>query len=148
MPGAEDLEDSGNAASVKSAKLSGIFLKEEFAQRIQEKAEGLKRIHRKEPLIFLTMHSYLIPKVSGLSSQLPAGDLMGESQRRLDYDRLLNFVKTSTAREIYIDPIEKTPKESNYYFQFYAKLLNDVQEVYTFDRSIDGWEVWVRKDSR
>jgi hypothetical protein len=84
-------KDSGNAASVKSAKLSGIFLKEEFAQRIQEKAEGLKRIHRKEPLIFLTMHSYLIPKVSGLSSQLPAGDLMGESQRRLDYDRLLNL---------------------------------------------------------
>jgi len=139
---------TGNSNSVKAAEVSGIFIKEEIAEKIQQKAEGLQRFNRSEPLVFLTLHSYLIPKVAGLYSQLPAGDLMGESQRRLDYDRLVNSVKTSAAKEIYVDPLEETSEEPNYYFLFYKMLLNDVQDTYSFDRSADGWEVWVRKDAR
>lgn len=137
----------GLALPPGTAELSGIILRKDLAKQIEAKARALVRIGRAEPLMFLTLHSYLIPKLSGLTPDLPIGDLVGESLKRSDYDQFLNYVKTSTAREIYVDPLEESDRGTNYYFDFYTMLLHDLEAAYRFDRSVDGWEIWVRKDT-
>jgi hypothetical protein len=137
----------GLALPPGTAELSGIILRKDLAKQIEAKTRALVRIGRDERSMFLTLHSYLIPKLSGLPPDLPIGDLVGESLKRSDYDRFLNYVKTSTAREIYVDPLEESDRGTNYYFDFYTMLLHDLEAAYRFDRSVDGWEIWVRKDT-
>ncbi len=131
-----------------TVELSGVILRKEAASEIEAKAHALARFRRVDPVIFLTLHSYLIPKVSGVYPQLPVGDLVGESLSKSDYDRLLNYVKASGASEIYVDPISRAVQEgdSNPYFEFYRKFLRDIQAAYRADRFVDGWEIWMRRD--
>jgi hypothetical protein len=137
----------GLALSPGTAELSGIILHEDLAKQIVAKTRALVQIGQSERLIFLTLHSYLIPKLSGLAPDLPVGDLVGEALKRSDYDRFLNYVKTSTAPEIYVDPLEESDRGANYYLDFYTMLLHDLKSAYRFDRSVDGWEIWVRNDA-
>jgi hypothetical protein len=126
--------------------VSGVILSDHTAANIATKANALANMHR-PPVTFLTLHSYLIPKVSGLSSWLPAGDLVGEALTKPDYDRILRFLTVLGAHEIYVDPIGRDVRDwySEPYVDFYGKLLDDVRVIYRPDRVVDGWEVWVRR---
>jgi hypothetical protein len=47
---------------------SGVVLSVETVPEIERKAQALARFKRGDPIIYLTLHSYLIPKLSGVSS--------------------------------------------------------------------------------
>ena len=133
-----------------TVELSGVILGEEEAHNIEAKAQALARLRRVDPVIFLTLHSYLIPKVSGISSQIPVGDLLAESLNKSDYDQLLNHIKASGVSEIYVDHPNPDRDTRNRFLNpcldFFEKLLLDLQVVYRADRSVDGWEIWVKKE--
>jgi hypothetical protein len=145
------LQDSFKALAPRLARkphtreLSGIVVSEEAADEIEAKARGLARLSHGRPVIYLTPHCYLIPKVSGIYSELPVGDPFGESLAKGDYHRLLDYIRASGASEIYVDPPGQGPPEDyNAVVNFYNMLLLDLRDAYQFDRFADGWQIWVR----
>jgi hypothetical protein len=136
-----------------SEEVSGVIVRQDIARAITQKANALQQL-RSEPVVFLTLHSYLIPKVAGVYSQIPIGDLVGENLDRADYEQFVNYLLMSSAKEIYVDPPSKeTPvttgtrhfRSERYYFEFYEKLLSDLSSTYRRDRTTGGWEVWIRR---
>lgn len=124
-----------------------MIVRQDFARAITQKANALRQLPS-EPVVFLTLHSYVIPKVAGVYSQIPIGDLVGENLDRADYEQFVNYLVKSPAKEIYVDPPSKrTPVGYPvlYYFEFYEKLLSDLGSTYRRDRTMDGWEVWIRR---
>ena len=119
-----------------------------LAQEIKAKSQALARFHRGDPVIFLTLHTYLIPKVSGVCSQIPIGDLLGETMTKGEDDGVLDYIKASEASEIYVDPPPEDTKErvGNYQVKLFEKLLLDLKVAYRADRFVGGWNVWVRKN--
>jgi hypothetical protein len=160
------VKDEFRATAPRSARgpgtveLSGVILDEELARDVEQKARALARSRRDGPVIYLTLHSYLIPKLSGISSRIPVGDLLAECLNKNDYDRLIGHIEASGAREIYVDPsgLVPGPRDRNLVLQrsgavvlgpsldFFQRLLRDLRGVYHADRSADGWEIWVRTD--
>jgi hypothetical protein len=130
-----------------TVEISGVILRDDAASELTMKSRSLAGISDGRPLIFLTPHSYMIPKLSGVYPQLPAGDLFGESSNRTDYDRLVNYIKTAGARSIYVDPSgrDAAVHGSHPYFAFYAMLLRDIGTEYRANGSMDGWEIWIRQ---
>jgi hypothetical protein len=128
-------------------ELSGLILNRETANEIETKARALHRLSHDKQVIYLTMHSYLMPKVSGICSWLPIGDIIAETLTEREYEQLLDYIKLSGTREIFIDPLD-IKSESGLLESFvdtYRRLLLDLRPLYQFDRSVDGWEIWVRK---
>jgi hypothetical protein len=131
-----------------TVELSGVILREEIGNELTTKTRGLIRIGQERPLIFLTPHSYMIPKLSGLHAQFPGGDLFGESLTKRQYDGLVTYIKATRARAIYVDPVVRdvpTYQSYHWYFAFYDMLLRDIGTEYRANGYIDGWEIWVRK---
>jgi hypothetical protein len=127
-----------------SEEVSGMIVRQDFARAITEKANALRQL-RSEPVVFLTLHSYLMPKVAGVYSQIPIGDLVGENLDRADYEQCANYLVKSPAKEIYVDPPSKGTPVTRCYFEFYEKLLSDLSSTFRRDRTTDGWEVWIRR---
>jgi hypothetical protein len=127
-----------------SEEVSGMIVRHDFAQAITQKANALRQIHS-GPVVFLTLHSYLMPKIAGVYSEIPIGDLVGENLDRADYEQFVNYLVMSPAKEIYVDPPSKGTPVTRYYFEFYEKLLSDLSSTYRRDRTIGGWEVWTRR---
>ena len=129
-------------------ELSGVILDRETAREIETKARALARLSHGKPVIYLTMHSYLMPEISGVSSELPIGDIVAETLTESEYGRLLDFIKLSGASEILVDPPGKEAESGvlKDFVEPYRQLLVDLRSVYQFDRSDEGWEIWVRKD--
>jgi hypothetical protein len=131
-------------------ELNGVIVSEATAQHLQSKASALMTHGAVEGPMFLTLHSYLIPKLAHLSSRLPIGDLVGETLNRKDYEHLVDYVKTSNAPEIYVDSIGSDAGEgwpSSQYIDFYRMFLHDVQGGYRRDQVAGGWELWKKNDT-
>src|SRR5262249_30549346 len=100
VPGEKALVAGATGAGA-DADVSGLIMNKPVAEAIESKAHALSRLPKTDPFIFLTPHSYLIPKIARVYPELPVGDLVGESVSRGDYDRLLNHIMASRARQIY-----------------------------------------------
>jgi hypothetical protein len=123
-------------------ELSGVVLSKALAEHL--KAQTTILVASKSP-VFLTLHSYLIPKVAGMSSRVPVGDLVAETLYRKDYDLLINYMRTSETQEIYVDPA--TNHDESYatpYFDFYRMVLRDLETDFHRDHLSQLWEVWTR----
>jgi hypothetical protein len=137
----------GPPAYSDHAPVSGIVVDEKLASEIESKARAIARVGSAGPVIYVTMHSYLIPKVSGVNSALPiVGGLLFETWTRKDYERLLVFIRNSGAHAIYIDPPDpRAEGQMRYALDYYRKLLLDLQDGYRPDHTMDGWEVWTKR---
>jgi len=132
--------------------LSGIFLERTGAQGLSSRADYI-RARSGEPIVYLTADSYLMPKLSGVFSAMPAIDFCWESLTRASYERTLNAIVRSSSRRIYFDASNTAepfvspslPKFDQLCGPFYRYVRRDLQDTFEYTRTEHGWEVWTRR---
>ncbi len=139
-----------------ATRLSGVYFpNERRAAELWVKARFLKSLDRSRPVIYLTVDSYLIPKVSGVWPALPLVDVFWESLTPRQYAKLLRRIVASGVDVIYFDsdesiasyrtplhpPLPPLPGSR----EFFRELRKDLAPHFERSEVTSGWEVWKRR---
>jgi hypothetical protein len=142
-----------NAATL----LSGVYFPNgRRAAVVREKAAFLSEVGRKGPVIYFTVDSYLVPKLSGVWSAVPMSDVYWESTTRRQYNKLLKRVVSSGAEKIYFDSEESVIRQPSPRYprptpsipgllEFHRQLRQDLSRYYERESVVHGWERWRRR---
>ena len=136
-----------------AVRLSGVdFPRSHRAAEIVRKAAYLREQARGQPLIYFTVDSYLVPKISGVWAALPASEVFWESVTRPQYERLIQRVIRSDAAYLYFDDEESiSPRQTSTVpmdkplpgtREFFRQLRVDLSPHYELETVVGGWERW------
>jgi hypothetical protein len=129
-----------------SAYVGKAYLPLAYAQDLTRRADYLR--HKADAaggrVVYFTVDSYLMPRVSGVLSWQEFPDPV-EALDRATYHRLLESVFASGQREIYVDARDAGSLVW-YGTEVFTLLRNDLAACYRLERVEEGWEVWVRDD--
>ena len=140
-----------------AAVLSGVYFPNGLrAQFVEKKAAYLRKASARGQVVYFTVDSYLIPKVSGVPSKIPVADAYWESRTSQEYERLLRCVVGSAADTIYFDsdesiayPAEPSNPDAALPFpgmhDFYRRLRTDLSRHFQPAGVVNGWERWQRR---
>jgi hypothetical protein len=130
-----------------------------------EKARYLSELGPSSKIAYLTVNPYLIPKVSGVWSDLPFVDTFWESITKRQFEKLWKELIKPERTRVLIDseasitngdPLPGVAVNAEYSVpkliqaprQFFAWLREELQQHYVKVREIHGWEEWHRKPPR
>jgi hypothetical protein len=123
--------------------VSGVFVEPAGGAAVLEKAATVAA-RRAEAPVYFTSDSWLVPKVAGVFSAVPAVDACWESMTRAAYRRIVDAVLASPTSRVYFDP----PGTPAYYSDcalFYERLRADLSGRFARGPDEGGWEAWVRR---
>jgi hypothetical protein len=124
-------------------EVSGVWVEPSGGAAVLAKAATIAG-RRGEAPVYFTSDSWLVPKVAGVFSAVPAVDACWESMTRTAYRRIVDAVLASPASRVYFDP----PGTPSYYTDcapFYERLRADLSGRFVKGGDEGGWEVWVRR---
>ncbi len=120
--------------------LSGVMFDRHAAQSLEDKAAYLRRHANGLPSPYIARDSYLIPKLSGVQTSLPFGDLLADSVTESNYLANLSAVYRQKD-DLLVERVEPTDP---YYDGFYAQFLADLTPTFEPIGRQAGWEFWAK----
>jgi hypothetical protein len=102
------------------------------------------RARSAEPPVYLTADSYLVPKLSGVFSAMPALDFCWQSLDRTTYERALDAIVRSPSGRVYLDA-ESVGAFNTVCGPFYGQVRQDLGRSFDKMGEEEGWEVWKRR---
>jgi len=123
--------------------VSGVFLPREAAEELPRRAAYIQA-RSAEPPAYLTADSYLIPKLSGVFSAMPALDFCWQSLDRTTYERALDAIVHSPSGRVYLDA-ESVGAFHTVCGAFYGLVRQDLGRAFDKTGEEEGWEVWTRR---
>ena len=146
VPGLKQLS---RGPSEKTAyKLSGVFMQRDVALALQEKANYLKQHSSNGVAPYLTVQSFLIPKMSGIRSTFLFDDLFCGTLFESDLANRIDNIQKNGPPTLLIDaPDSILCKRSPARLTFINQLRSGISKQYIFVESACGWETWRRLPS-
>jgi hypothetical protein len=132
----------GDAKPVDQPKMSKAYLPRDYAHSLRERADYLRAVAKGKRVVYFTLDSYLMPRISNVLPLQPYADPI-EALTRTSYDRLLNSVLKAPVEELYVDA--RNASELIWYGGMYDLLRRDLSRRFDRERVEHGWEVWKRR---
>ena len=124
-----------------AALVGGAYLREPRADEVLRRARYIAARSASSP-VFLTVDSYLVPKLSGVFSAMPAVDFCWEALTRESYERTLSWI--ARAPRVYFDGPASGASET-VCGVFYDLVRADLRDRFDRTGEEEGWEVWTRR---
>ncbi len=135
-------------SAIKPARLvSGVYLAEDVAAELEQKAAFIKAASQSSPAVYFTANSFLIPKLSGVLPPLPFSDTFTEVVTKKDYKKLIALVLKRAPERIYFDAPGCRLTGGKGWRLYYQQLRQDLSEHYEKQGEDQGWEIWVRRSA-
>jgi hypothetical protein len=131
----------GNASRL----VSGVFLPTAGAENLIAQARFLAQSSTGESPFYITQNSFLMPKLSGDISHVPAMDFLWETTTLEKYHDMVESIIESEPHRIYLDSSESLALGSFPYTGIYSQLRIDLSAQYHPTAVKDGWQIWERK---
>ncbi len=136
------LVERGELMSPNQRRISKAYLPKAYADSLQDRAAYLRKVARGRRLVYFTVDSYMMPRLSNvLPLQLYPDP--SEAFTRSSYDRLLNSVLKAPVNEVYVD--SRNAAELVWYGQMFDLLRRDLSRRFQRDGIEHGWEIWRRR---
>jgi hypothetical protein len=132
----------GELGKRKPPRISRVYLPQSYAESLRDRAGYLREKSGGRRLIYFTVDSYLMPRLSGVLPLQPYTDPI-EALTRSRYDRLLNAVVTAPVDEVYVDG--RNAAELIWYGGMFDLLRRDLGRQFDRVGLEHGWEVWRRR---
>lgn len=123
-------------------RLSGVCMPPPLAAALTAKAAALRELALREPLLYLTADSYLVPALSGVPQRLTQRDAFAETIRKDDFDRLAADIVALRPRSVLFDDPQALTHGYDFHRQFYARLRTAISSAYERAATQGGWEIW------
>jgi hypothetical protein len=123
-------------------RISKAYLASAYARSLQDRASYLRSKARGGRLVYFTVDSYLMPRVSTVLPLQEFADPI-EALTRSSYDRLLHSVLKAPVDEVYIDA--RNAADLIWYGGIFDLLRRDLSRRFERDGVEHGWEVWRRR---
>ena len=123
-------------------RISKAYMAPSYARSLKDRADYLRSTARGRRLVYFTVDSYLMPRVSGV---LPLQEFADPSEAltRSSYDRLLYSVLKAPVDEVYID--SRNAADLIWYGGIFDLLRRDLSRRFQYDGIEHGWEIWRRR---
>jgi hypothetical protein len=123
-------------------RISKAYLSKSYADSLQDRAAYLRKVARGRRLVYFTVDSYLMPR---LSSVLPLQQYPDpiEAHTKPSYDRLLSFVLKAPVNEVYVD--SRNAADLIWYGRIFDLLRRDLSRRFQCEGIEHGWEIWRRR---
>ena len=123
-------------------RISKAYLPQTYADSLRDRAAYLRRVAQGRRLVYFTVDSYLMPR---LSSVLPLQRYSDPSEAftKSSYDRLLNSVVKAPVNEVYVDA--RNAADLVWYGKMFDLLRRDLSRRFECEGIEHGWEVWRRR---
>jgi hypothetical protein len=123
-------------------RISKAYMAPAYAHSLKDRADFLRSAARGHRLVYFTVDSYLMPRVSGV---LPLQEFADPSEAltRSSYDRLLYSVLKAPVDEVYID--SRNAADLIWYGGMFDLLRRDLSRRFQRDGVEHGWEIWRRR---
>jgi hypothetical protein len=127
-----------------SRLVSGVFLPATGADNLLVQAKFLRQSSSGESPTYITDNSFLMPKLSGLISHIPAMDFLWETMTQQKYHGMVENILESKSHRIYLDSPDSLALGSFPYTEIYGQLRIDLSAQYHPIAIKDGWQIWER----
>jgi hypothetical protein len=132
----------GEVGDPKPPRISRVYLPQPYADSLRDRARYLRKKSRGRRLVYFTVDSYLMPRLSGVLPLQPYTDPV-EALTRSRYVRLLNAVVKAPVDEVYVD--SRNAAELIWYGGMFDLLRQDLARRFDRVGVEHGWEVWRRR---
>jgi hypothetical protein len=132
----------GSQSPADPPRFSKAYLPESYSASLRERAGYLRRVACGRRLVYFTIDSYLMPR---LSHVLPLQEFSDPAQAltRSSYDRLLRSVVKAPVETVYID--SRRCADLIWYGGMFDLLRKDLSRRFQCEGVEHGWEIWRRR---
>ncbi len=123
-------------------RISKAYLPKTYADSLQDRAAYLRRVAGGHRLVYFTVDSYLMPRLSGVLPLQQYTDPV-EAFTKPAYDRLLSSVLKAPVNEVYVD--SRDAADLIWYGRMFDLLRRDLSRRFQCDGIEHGWEIWRRR---
>jgi hypothetical protein len=123
-------------------RISKAYLPKTYADSLQDRADYLRTVARGRRLVYFTVDSYLMPRVSSVLPLQQYPDPI-EAHIKPSYDRLLSSVLKSSVEEVYVD--SRNSADLIWYGRVFDLLRRDLARRFECQAVEHGWEIWRRR---
>ncbi len=130
--------------------LSGVITQTPIADYISRKVDYVAAIEDKSSVVPITLHSYLVPLMSGVYPSLPVRDVFWQTIREPDFEALIQHLKALAPAEILFDtdpPAGPAAFAAAQIGRMNARLQLALADDYAPAERAAGWEIWRRKSN-
>jgi hypothetical protein len=126
----------------RSPMISKAYMSREYANSVRDRANFLRSKARGSRLVYFTVDSYLMPRVSGV---MPLQEFVDPSEAltRPSYDRLLMSLLHAPVDEVYVDA--RNAADLIWYGGVFDLLRRDLSRRFEREGAEHGWEIWRRR---
>lgn len=130
-----------------SEVVCGIRFPLRQAEELKRRANYLKSEQEKfGKVVYFTINSVLMPKISGVQSDIQRSDLYFSYIRTKDGLRLVNNLAKSRVQRVLVDAPNIIFAGTNSHKMCIGTFRMLLGQFYRMERVEDGWEIWVLKD--
>jgi hypothetical protein len=122
--------------------ISKAYLSKTYADSLQDRAAYLRKMARGHRLVYFTVDSYLMPRLSSVL-QLQQYPDPSEAFTKSSYDRLLSSVLKAPVDEVYVD--SRNAADLIWYGRMFELLRRDLSRRFQWEGIEHGWEIWRRR---
>jgi len=135
------------APSRQPAELvDGVYLPAAGAENLVAQAKFLTQFPPDQSPFYITQNSYLMPKLSGHVSPIPAMDVLWELTTEEKYHDVLSTIAAANPRQLFLDSPESVAIGSQPYAGIFGQIRIDLAAMKYQPVAIqNGWEIWERK---
>ena len=132
----------GEITPPNQPKISKAYLPQTYIDSLQDRADYLRSVAGGRRLVYFTVDSYLMPR---LSSVLPLQEFPDpiEALTKSSYKRLLRSVLKAPVNEVYID--SRNAADLVWYGGMFDLLRRDLSHRFQRACVEHGWEIWRRR---
>jgi hypothetical protein len=123
-------------------RISKAYLAPAYARSLRDRGDYLRSKARGGRLVYFTVDSYLMPRVSTVLPLQEFADPI-EALTRSSYDRLLHSVLKAPVDEVYIDA--RNAADLIWYGGMFDLLRRDLSRRFERHGIEHGWEIWRRR---
>jgi hypothetical protein len=133
-----------SSPSADSAELvDGVYLAKSGADNLVAQADLLAQFPADQSPFYITQNSYLMPKLSGHLSPIPAMDVLWELTTEAKYHDFLATISQTNPQQIYLDSADSVSLGAEPYAGIYTQIRTDLTAMQYHPVSItSGWEIW------
>src|SRR5262249_23624203 len=132
----------GKHVLAKSSRISKAYLGPAYAASLADRANYLRNVAGGRRIVYFTVDSYLMPRVSRVLSLQEFADPI-EALTRSSYDRLLYSILKAPVDQVYVD--SRNAAELIWYGGVFDLLKRDLGRRFERQGVEHGWEVWRRR---
>jgi hypothetical protein len=132
----------GQITPPNQPRISKAYLPKTYADSLRDRAAYLRRMAQGRRLVYFTVDSYLMPRLSSVIPLQRYSD-PSEAFTKSSYDRLLSSILKAPVQEVYVD--SRNAAELVWYGQMFDLLRRDLSRRFQCEGIEHGWEIWRRR---